>query len=131
MMWILFGLVCMGVGFFAYKKFNRNFWIWSFIAFLISPLFTIIILLVLEYIINTTPEKFSRQIMDLHKLYKNGIISKEEYEMKKAIIINSIKTSHKETFLVKILPLVENNILTNEDINQIKRRLDGRTYKNS
>jgi len=126
MMWILFGLICMLVGFFAYKKFNRNFWIWSFIAFLLSPLFTIVILFILEYIINTTPEKFSRQIMDLHKLYKNGIISSDEYEMKKAMLINSIKNSHKEEFLVKILPLVENGILTNEDIEHIKRRLDGR-----
>jgi len=128
MMWILFGLACMGVGFFAYKKFNRNFWIWSFIAFLLSPLFTTILLLVLEYIINTTPEKFSRQIMDLHKLYKNGIISYDEYEMEKSRIINSIKTSNKESFLVKILPLVENGVLTNKDIEMIKRRLDGRTY---
>jgi len=126
MMWILFGLICMLVGFFAYKKFNRNFWIWSFIAFLLSPLFTIVILFILEYIINTTPEKFSRQIMDLHKLYKNGIISSDEYEMKKAMLINSIKNSHKEEFLVKILPLLENGILTNEDIEHIKRRLDGR-----
>ncbi len=125
-MWILFGLICMLVGFFAYKKFNRNFWIWSFIAFLLSPLFTIVILFILEYIINTTPEKFSRQIMDLHKLYKNGIISSDEYEMKKAMLINSIKNSHKEEFLVKILPLLENGILTNEDIEHIKRRLDGR-----
>jgi len=128
MMWILFGLACMGVGFFAYKKFNRNFWIWSFIAFLLSPLFTTILLLVLEYIINTTPEKFSRQIMDLHKLYKNGIISYDEYEMEKSRIINFIKTSNKESFLVKILPLVENGVLTNKDIEMIKRRLDGRTY---
>jgi hypothetical protein len=126
MMWILFGLVCMGVGFFAYKKFNRNFWIWSFVAFLISPLFTIILLLILEYIINTTPEKFSRQIMDLHKLYKNGIISLDEYNFKKANIINSIRTTKKDEFLVKIVPLVENGILTNEDIDEIKRRLYGR-----
>ena len=125
-MWILFGLVCMGVGFFAYKKFNRNFWIWSFVAFLISPLFTIILLLILEYIINTTPEKFSRQIMDLHKLYKNGIISLDEYNFKKANIINSIRTTKKDEFLVKIVPLVENGILTNEDIDEIKRRLYGR-----
>jgi len=128
MMWILFGLICMGVGFFAYKKFNRNFWIWSFIAFLLSPLFTIILLFILEYIINTTPEKFSRQIMDLHKLYKNGIISSDEYEMKKAMLINSIKNNKKDEFLIKIIPLVENGILTNEDIEVIKRRLDGRTY---
>jgi len=126
MMWILFGLVCMAVGFFAYKKFNRNFWIWSFIAFLLSPLFTIIILLILEYIINTTPEKFSRQLMDLHKLYKNGIISNDEFNIKKANIINSIKSNKKEEFLVKIIPLLENGILTNDDIEQIKRRLDGR-----
>ena len=125
-MWILFGLVCMGVGFFAYKKFNRNFWIWSFIAFLISPLFTIVLLFILEYIINTTPEKFSREIMDLHKLYKNGIISFDEYNMKKASIIYSIKTTKKDEFLVKIVPLVENGILNNEDIEQIKRRLYGR-----
>jgi len=128
MMWILFGLVCMGVGFFAYKKFNRNFWIWSFIAFLISPLFTIILLLILEYIINTTPEKFSRKMIDLHKLYKNGIISSDEYEIKKAMLINSLRVSNKEDFLVKIVPLIENNVLRNEDIEMIKRRLDGRTY---
>ena len=125
-MWILFGLICMGVGFFAYKKFNRNFWIWSFIAFLLSPLFTIITLFILEYIINTTPEKFSRKIMDLHKLYKNNIISEDEFQNKKNKIIYSLKTSQKEDFLVKILPLVENNILTNEDIENIKRRIYGK-----
>jgi len=127
MMWIAFGIICMLVGFFAYKKFNRNFWIWSFIAFLISPLFTIIILLILEYIINMSPEKFSRKMMDLHKLYKNGIISDEEYQLKKDSLINSIRVSDKENFLVKILPLVENGVLTNEDIEKIKRRFNGRT----
>jgi biotin transporter BioY len=126
-MWIAFGIICMLVGFFAYKKFNRNFWIWSFIAFLISPLFTIIILLILEYIINMSPEKFSRKMMDLHKLYKNGIISDEEYQLKKDSLINSIRVSDKENFLVKILPLVENGVLTNEDIEKIKRRFNGRT----
>ena len=124
-MWILFGLICMGVGFFAYKKFNRNFWIWSFIAFLLSPLFTIILLLIWEYIINTTPESFSRKIMDLHKLYKNGVISSEDFQNGKNKLISSIKTSQKEHFLVKILPLVENDILTDEDIENIKRRLNG------
>jgi len=126
MMWILFGLICMGVGFFAYKKFNRNFWIWSFIAFLLSPLFTIILLFIIEYIINTTPENFSRKIMDLYKLYKNGIISQEEFEYKKNILISSLKTSQKEQFLVRILPLIENHILTQEDIENIKRRFYGR-----
>jgi hypothetical protein len=64
--------------------------------------------------------------MDLHKLYKNGIISFDEYNMKKASIIYSIKTTKKDEFLVKIVPLVENGILNNEDIEQIKRRLYGR-----
>jgi len=126
MVWILFGLICMGVGFFAYKKFNRNFWIWSFIAFLLSPLFTIILLLILEYVLNTNPQTFARKIMDLHKLYKNGIISKDEFEIKKALLINSIKNRNKEDFLISIMPLVENGVLTQEDIEMIKRRLDGR-----
>ena len=125
-MWILFGLICMGVGFLASAKFNRNFWIWSFIAFLLSPLLTIILLLILEYIINTTPENFSRKMLDLYKLYKNNIITKEEFEFKKNILISSIKTNKKDEFLVKILPLVENNVLTQEDIANIKRRLYGR-----
>ena len=64
--------------------------------------------------------------MDLHKLYKNGIISNDEFNIKKANIINSIKSNKKEEFLVKIIPLLENGILTNDDIEQIKRRLDGR-----
>ena len=126
MIWILFGLVCMGVGFFAYKKFNRNFWIWSFIAFLLSPLFTVILLFVIEYVFYTNPETFSRKIMDLYKLYKNGLIQEDEYLMKKAMLINSIKNNKKEEFLVKIIPLVENGILSDEDIEMIKRRLDGR-----
>jgi len=126
MMWILFGLICMLVGFFAYKKFNRNFWIWSFIAFLLSPFFTIILLFIIEYFIMTNPETFSRKIMDIYKLYKNNLISKDEFEFKKANLINSIKNNKKDEFLVKILPLVENKILTDEDIEMIKRRLDGR-----
>jgi hypothetical protein len=130
-MWILFGLVCMLVGFFAYKKFNRNFWIWSFIAFLFSPLLTIILLLVLEYVINTSAEKFSRKMMDLHKLYKNGIITQDEYQNKKQLLILSIKNSNPEDFLVKITPLVENGILDTNDIENIKRRLYGRADKNS
>ena len=126
MMWILFGLICMLVGFFASKKFNRNFWIWSFIAFLLSPFFTIILLFILEYFIMTNPEKFSRQIMDIYKLYKNNIIQEDEYQIKKSMLINSIKNNKKEEFLVKILPLFENGILNNQDIEMIKRRLDGR-----
>ena len=78
MMWILFALICILVGFFANKKFNRNFWIWSFIAFLFSPLFTIIILIVLEYVIYTSAEQFSRKMMDLYKLYKNNVINQED-----------------------------------------------------
>ena len=64
--------------------------------------------------------------MDLYKLYKNGIISKEEFEYKKNILISSLKTSQKEQFLVRILPLIENNILTQEDVENIKRRIYGR-----
>jgi len=123
MMWILFILLCLAVGWFANKKFNRNFFIWSLVAFLFSPLLTVILLFILDYIY-TNPEKFSREMMDLYKLYQNGIISQEEFEMKKENLINSIKTNQKEQFLVKILPLVENHILTNEDIENIKRRLN-------
>ena len=126
MMLILFGIVCMGVGFFAYKKFNRNFWIWSFIAFLLSPFLTIILLLVLEFVINTSAETFSRRIMDMYKLYKKGIITKEEFENNKNKLIYSIKTTKKDEFLVKIVPLVENGILTQNDIENIKRRIYGR-----
>ena len=122
-MWILFILLCLAVGWFANKKFNRNFFIWSLVAFLFSPLLTVILLFILDYIY-TNPEKFSREMMDLYKLYQNGIISQEEFEMKKEKLINSIKTNQKEQFLVKILPLVENHILTNEDIENIKRRLN-------
>ncbi len=122
-MWILFILLCLAVGWFANKKFNRNFFIWSLVAFLFSPLLTVILLFILDYIY-TNPEKFSREMMDLYKLYQNGIISQEEFENKKQNLINSIKTNQKEQFLVKILPLVENHILTNEDIENIKRRLN-------
>ena len=122
-MWILFILLCLLVGWFANKKFNRNFFIWSLIAFFFSPLLSVILLFVLDFIY-TNPEKFSRQMLDLYKLYKNNIISQEEFENKKINLINSIKTNQKEEFLVKILPLVENKILTNEDIEKIKRRLN-------
>ena len=123
MMWILFILLCLAVGWFANKKFNRNFFIWSLVAFLFSPLLTVILLFILDFIY-TNPEKFSREIMDLYKLYKNNIISQEEFENKKQNLINSIKTNQKEQFLVKILPLVKNHILTNKDIENIKRRLN-------
>ena len=122
-MWILFILLCLLVGWFANKKFNRNFFIWSLIAFFFSPLLSVILLFILDFIY-TNPEKFSRQMLDLYKLYENNIISQEEFENKKINLINSIKTNQKEEFLVKILPLVENKILTNEDIEKIKRRLN-------
>jgi hypothetical protein len=125
-MWILFILICLGIGLFASKKFNRRFWLWSILAFLFSPLFTIILLFIVEYWWNTTPEKFSRKIVDLDKLYKNGVISKEEYEFKKNSLISSLRNDKADEFLVKIIPLVENNILTDEDINKIKRKLYGR-----
>jgi len=124
--WILFILLCLGVGLFANKKFNRNFIIWSIIAFLFSPLFTIIILFFIEYIWNMPPEKFSREILDLYKLYKNNVISKEEFEYKKNLLIEKIRNDKKEEFLVKILPLIENHILNEKDINKIKRKLYGR-----
>jgi uncharacterized membrane protein YbhN (UPF0104 family) len=126
LMWILFILLCLGVGIFANKKFNRRIWLWTIIAILFSPLFTIILLFFVEYLWNTSAEKFARKIMDLDKLYKNGVISKEEYEFKKNSLISSLRNDKPDEFLVKILPLVENKILTNEDINQIKRKLYGR-----
>jgi hypothetical protein len=125
-MWILFILICLGIGLFASKKFNRRFWLWSILAFLFSPLFTIILLFIVEYWWNTTPEKFSRKIVDLDKLYKNGVISKEEYEFKKNSLISSLRNDKADEFLVKIIPLVENGVLTQEDRNQIKRKLYGR-----
>ena len=123
---LLFIVLCFGVGLFANKKFNRNLLIWSLIAFLFSPLFAILILLFLEYVYYTSPENFSRKIMDLYKLRKDNILSEDEYEFKKNILISSIRNDKKEEFLVKITPLVENNILTDEDIENIKRRLYGR-----
>ena len=123
---LLFIVLCFGVGLFANKKFNRNLLIWSLIAFLFSPLFAILILLFLEYVYYTSPENFSRKIMDLYKLRKNNILSEDEYQFKKNILISSIRNDKKEEFLVKITPLVENNILTDENIENIKRRLYGR-----
>ncbi|NPA55920.1 MAG: hypothetical protein GXO40_06105 [Epsilonproteobacteria bacterium] len=124
-MWIAFGIICMFVGLIAYKKFNRSFWIWSFAAFFFSPLFTLLFLLLLEYVINTTPESFSRKMLDLHKLYKNGMISQEEYEYQKNVLIAKIRTPHKEEFLAKITPLVQNGVLNQDDVENIKRSLYG------
>jgi uncharacterized membrane protein YbhN (UPF0104 family) len=124
--WILFILLCLGIGLFANKKFNRRLWLWSILAFLFSPLLTLFLLFFVEYIWNTTPEKFSRQILDLNKLYKNGVITQEEYEFKKNSLISRLRNDKADEFLVKIIPLVENNILTDEDINKIKRKLYGR-----
>jgi low affinity Fe/Cu permease len=125
-MWILFILICLGVGIFANKKFNRRWWLWTILAILFSPLFTFILLYFIEYVWNTTPEKFSREILDLNKLYKNRIISKEEYEFNKNSLISKLRNDKPEEFLVKIVPLIQNNILTNGDINKIKRKLNGR-----
>jgi len=125
-MWIIFILLCLGIGLFASKKFHRRFWLWSILAFLFSPLFTFILLYFIEYVWNKPPEKFSREILDLHKLYENRVISKEEYEFKKNSLILSLRNDKADEFLVKIIPLVENGILTQEDINQIKRKLYGR-----
>jgi len=124
-MWILFALMCMGVGFFAYKKFNRNFWIWTILAFLLSPLFSLIILFVVEYIIFTSPKTFSRKMLDIDKLYKNGLIDENEYKNSKEKLLLSIKTNNLNDFLVKILPLIENNVLNQEDIEKLKRRFNG------
>jgi uncharacterized membrane protein YbhN (UPF0104 family) len=124
--WILFILLCLGIGLFANKKFNRRLWLWSILAFLFSPLLTLFLLFFVEYIWNTLPEKFARNIIDLNKLYKNGVISQEEYEFKKNFLISRLRNDKADEFLVKIIPLVENNILTDEDINKIKRKLYGR-----
>jgi uncharacterized membrane protein YbhN (UPF0104 family) len=125
-MLVLFILLCLGIGLFANKKFNRRWWLWSILAFLFSPLLTFILLFFIEYVWNTTPQKFSREILDLYKLNKNKVISQEEYEFKKNSLISKLRNDKPDEFLVKILPLVENNILTNEDINKIKRKLYGR-----
>jgi hypothetical protein len=37
----LFILLCLGIGLFANKKFNRRHWLWSILAFLFSPLLTL------------------------------------------------------------------------------------------
>lgn len=124
--WILFILLCLAIGLFANKKFNRRWWLWSILAFLFSPLLTLFLLFFVEYIWNTLPEKFARNIIDLNKLYKNGVISQQEYEFKKNFLISKLRNDKPNEFLVKIIPLVENNVLTNEDINQIKRKLYGR-----
>ncbi len=124
--WILFILLCLGIGLFANKKFNRRLWLWSILAFLFSPLLTLFLLFFVEYIWNTLPEKFARNIIDLNKLYKNGVISQEEYEFKKNFLISRLRNDKADEFLVKIITLVENNILTDEDINKIKRKLYGR-----
>jgi uncharacterized membrane protein YbhN (UPF0104 family) len=121
--WILFILLCLGIGLFANKKFNRRIWLWSILAILFSPLLTLFLLFFVEYIWNTSPEKFARNILDLNKLYKNGVISQKEYEFKKNSLISKLRNDKADEFLVKIIPLVENNILTNEDINQIKGKL--------
>jgi uncharacterized membrane protein YbhN (UPF0104 family) len=126
MIWILFILICLGIGLFANKKFNRRWWLWSILAFLFSPLLTLFLLFFIEYIWNTKPEKFSRNIIDLNKLYKNKVISQEEYEFKKNSLISKLRNDKPDEFLVKIIPLVENNVLTDEDINKIKRKLYGR-----
>jgi hypothetical protein len=130
MMWIFFILLCIGVGIFANKKFNRNIFVWSLSAFLFSPLLTIIVLLILEYL-NTTPQSFNKKMTEIYKLYKNGIITQDEYQNKKQLLILSIKNSNPENFLVKITPLIENGILDTDDIENIKRKLYGRAYKNS
>jgi uncharacterized membrane protein YbhN (UPF0104 family) len=67
-MLVLFILLCLGIGLFANKKFNRRWWLWSILAFLFSPLLTFILLFFIEYVWNTTPQKFSREILDLYKL---------------------------------------------------------------
>jgi uncharacterized membrane protein YbhN (UPF0104 family) len=125
-MLVLFILLCLGIGLFANKKFNRRWWLWSILAFLFSPLLTFILLFFIEYVWNTTPQKFSREILDLYKLNKNRVISQEEYKFKKNSLISKLRNDKPDEFLVKIIPLVENNILTNEDINKIKRKLYGR-----
>jgi len=125
-MWLLFILLCLGVGFFANKKFHRRFWLWSILAFLFSPLFTIILLFLVEYVWNMPPEKFARKMIDLHKLYQNGIIDEKEYVFKKNFLISNLRNDKPDEFLVKIIPLVENKILNEEEINQIKRKLYGR-----
>jgi len=125
-MWILFIILCLLIGLFANKKFNRRWWVWSIVAFLFSPLFTLILLFIVEYWWNTPPEKFSREMIDLYKLYKNGIIDEKEYIFKKNFLISNLRNDKPDEFLVKIIPLIENKILNEEDINQIKRKLYGR-----
>jgi len=126
-MWIVFILLCLGIGLFASKKFHRRFWLWSILAFLFSPLFVFILLYLVEYVWNKPPEKFSREIIDLNKLYKNGVINEKEYEFKKNFLISNLRNDKPDEFFVKIIPLIENKILNEEDINKIKRKLYGRT----
>jgi len=123
MFWLLFILLCIAVGWFSYKKYNRNFFIWSISAFLFSPLFTILVLLFLENFIYTSPEKFSREILDIYKLYKNGFLDEKEYKIKKENLIYKLKTSNPDNFLVKITPLIQNSILDENEIQLIKRKL--------
>ncbi|MBS1492233.1 MAG: hypothetical protein JST55_01905 [Bacteroidetes bacterium] len=69
-------------------------------------------------------ERFKIELTNLFKLKKEELLNEEEYQSKVNQIIKNIKTyglsESKEIFLVKILPMKEQGIITKEILEQLK-----------
>jgi predicted Zn-dependent peptidase len=120
---IIWLLMAMSVGWLAYKL-KKNFFIWFGVSFLISPLGGLALLLVYHYFTKNNPKWFIESINEIYALYKNGIISNQEFEEKKENIIDSLnREKNPENFLFHLIGLSEQNILNHNDIEKIKRKL--------
>jgi len=84
-------------------------------------------------IINTeyNSEKFISEIHKVKNLRENEVYSEDEYLKRKYDIINNLTnkgiSQSLEDFLLEIIPLKKNNILTGEEINQIKSSLSDKS----
>lgn len=79
-------------------------------------------------------DKFIETLRKNYELFKHGILSEEEFNKRKHITISRLRTKKTdkifEDFLYSIIPLKEEQILTDEDFKIIKETISFKDSKN-
>ncbi len=133
LLWLSFSI---GVGVIAQSR-GRSFWGWFFLSIVISPLLGVIIVLVAEDLnrsIDKPEEKLSYNsslvvelLVSSHNLYCRNLFSEEEYVSSKKRVFEQVYSGklseNVEVFLIKLFPLIEKKILSEDEFYEIKTTL--------
>ena len=135
--WVAFSII---IGVFANQR-GRNGVLWVIISTLISPLISGIILFILpnlkkeeeedkqrelelEESKNISVKEFIASIEKVWQLNNKNILSDSEYISRKTKIIENLKDKRMlespDDFLAELAPLLENDIIENEELSKIK-----------